>query len=78
MTGGLKNQRKVVQLEFEYNESERALEVYDAVQMPSLEHPRIGHSACYSESLNYLIVSGSWKEESISTVEYLDISIENV
>ena len=46
--------------------------VADSQAIVSMNYARVSHSACYGR--NALIVSGSWKEESISTVEYLNLN----
>lgn len=48
------------------------LTVADSQAVVSMNYARVSHSACYGR--NALIVSGSWKEESISTVECLNLN----
>ena len=64
LTGGIQNQNKVVQLVLGPD-----LQVVESLTMVSMNHSRISHSICVQND-KYLIVSGSWKEDALATVEY--------
>ena len=53
--------------------------VIEALPLAHMEYARVSHSVCHSNGSNgnnegKLIVSGSWKEEGLSAVEYLNIA----
>ena len=78
LTGGLKAQTKATQLILD--QSGEKISVVEALPLAHMEYARVSHSVCYSNPSNgnnsegKLIVSGSWKEEGLSAVEYLNIA----